>query len=60
MTLKPIKSKKDYEAYLNWVDDLFERKVKRNTPEGEALQVALLLIKEYEDKNYPVPVPDPH
>ena len=59
MTLKPIKSKKDYEAYLNWVDDLFNKKVKSNTPEGENLHVALLLIKEYEDKHYPVPVPDP-
>ena len=32
---------------------------KSNTPEGETLHVALLLIKEYEDKRYPVPVPDP-
>ena len=58
MQLKTIKSKKDYEAYLNWVDSLFDKKVKPNTPEGEILQVALLLIKEYEDKNYPIPVPD--
>jgi HTH-type transcriptional regulator / antitoxin HigA len=59
MKLKPIKSKKDYEAYLDWVDSLFDKKVKPNTPEGETLHVALLLIKEYEDKRYPVPVPDP-
>lgn len=59
MTLKPIKSKKDYEAYMNWVDTLFDKKIKSNTQEGETLQVALLLIKEYEDKHYPVPAPDP-
>jgi HTH-type transcriptional regulator / antitoxin HigA len=59
MKLKPIKSNRDYEAYLDWVDDLFNKKVKPNSPEGETLQVALLLIKEYEDKNYPIPVPDP-
>ena len=59
MKLKPIKSKKDYEAYLDWVDSLFDKKVKPNTPEGETLHIALLLIKEYEDKHYPVPVPDP-
>jgi HTH-type transcriptional regulator/antitoxin HigA len=59
MKLKPIKSNRDYEAYLDWVDDLFNKKVKSNSPEGETLQVALLLIKEYEDKNYPIPVPDP-
>jgi HTH-type transcriptional regulator/antitoxin HigA len=59
MKLKPIKSRKDYEAYLEWVDSLFEKKVKPNSPDGEALQVALLLIRDYEDKHYPVPLPDP-
>jgi HTH-type transcriptional regulator / antitoxin HigA len=59
MKLKPIKSKKDYEAYLHWVDSLFDKKVKPNSPEGETLHIALLLIKEYEDKHYPVPVPVP-
>ena len=59
MKLKPIKSKKDYEAYLEWVDSLFDKKVKPNSPDGEALQVALLLIRDYEDKHYPVPLPDP-
>ena len=46
MKLKPIKSKKDYEAYLEWVDSLFDKKVKPNSPDGEALQVALLLTFE--------------
>ncbi|HXB43764.1 MAG TPA: hypothetical protein VNV85_06895 [Puia sp.] len=59
MRLKPIKSKKDYETYLEWVDKLFDKKVKINSPEGELLQVVLLLIKEYEDRNYSIPVPDP-
>jgi HTH-type transcriptional regulator/antitoxin HigA len=59
MRLKPIKSKKDYESYLEWVDKLFDKKVKINSPEGELLQVVLLLIKEYEDRNYSIPIPDP-
>jgi HTH-type transcriptional regulator/antitoxin HigA len=59
MKLKPIKTKKDYENYLGWVDTLFDKKVKPGSPDGEALQVALLLIRDYEDKHYPVPVPDP-
>lgn len=59
MTLKPIKTKKDYEAYMDWVDHLFDKKVKHNSPEGETLQVVLLLIKEYEDRYYPIPTPDP-
>jgi HTH-type transcriptional regulator / antitoxin HigA len=59
MKLKTLKSKKDYEAYLEWADTMFDKKVKPNTPEGELLQVVLLLIREYEDKKYPVPSPDP-
>ena len=59
MRLKPIKSKKEYGAFLAWVDKAFDRKVKINSTEGEILQVALLLIKDYEDKYYPIPTPDP-
>ena len=59
MKLKPIKTNKEYETCLEWVDKQFEKKVKRNSPQGESLQVVLLLIKEFEDKNYPIPTPDP-
>ena len=59
MELKIIKTKKQYEQYLDWVNVQFEHKVKSNTPQGEKLQVALLLIKQYEDANYPIPLPDP-
>lgn len=59
MKLKIIKNKKEYEAYLNWVDEMFDKKTKISTPEGERLQVALLLIKQYEDEHYPIPMPDP-
>jgi len=59
MELKIIKTKKQYKQYLDWVDVQFEHKVKSTTPQGEKLQVALLLIKQYEDTNYPIPLPDP-
>ena len=59
MELKIIKTKKQYEQFLNWVDVQFDNKVKSNTPQGEKLQVALLLIKQYEDAKYPIPLPDP-
>lgn len=59
MELKVIKSEKQYQEYLSWVDELFDTQVKPDTREGEILQVALLLIKQYEDANYPVPMPDP-
>jgi HTH-type transcriptional regulator / antitoxin HigA len=59
MELKIIKTKKQYQEYLDWIDKMFDKKVKPNTAEGEKLQVALLLVKQYEDAKYPVPVPDP-
>ena len=59
MQLKPIKTKKQYEAYLKWVDEMFDKKVKPNSPGGEQVQIALLLIKQYEDEHYSIPIPDP-
>lgn len=59
MELKIIKNEKEYEQYLKWVNVQFDNKIKSNTPEGEKLQVALLLIKQYEDTKYPIPLPDP-
>ena len=59
MELRIIKTKKQYKQCLDWVDVQFENKVNSNTPQGEKLQVALLLIKQYEDANYTIPILDP-
>lgn len=59
MELKIIKTKKQYQEYLDWVDKQFDKKVKSHSPQGEKVQVALLLIKQYEDLHYPIPTPDP-
>ena len=59
MELKIIKTKKQYQEYLDWVDKQFDRRIKPNSAEGEKVQVALLLIKQYEDIHYSIPVPDP-
>ena len=59
MELKVIKTEELYQDYLNWVDELFDKQLSPDTKEGEMLQVALLLIQQYEDANYPVPMPDP-
>jgi HTH-type transcriptional regulator/antitoxin HigA len=59
MELKIIKTKKQYQEYLDWVNKQFDKKVKPDSSQGEKVQVALLLIKQYEDLHYPIPVPDP-
>ncbi|MBO9573368.1 MAG: transcriptional regulator [Chitinophagaceae bacterium] len=59
MKLKVITSKREYEAKLEWIDKTFDKKVSPTSDEGEKLKVMLILIKEYEDRHYPVPPPDP-
>ena len=59
MELKIIKTKKQYQEYLDWIDKKFDSKIKVSSAEGEKVQVALLLVKQYEDANYPVPLPNP-
>jgi len=59
MNIKIIRTKKEYQQYLDWVDDRLDQKVKPDSPEGEFLQVVLLLIKQYEDQYFPIPRPDP-
>jgi HTH-type transcriptional regulator/antitoxin HigA len=59
MILKIISSKKEYQQYLIWVDEMFNKRIAPETAEGEKLQVVLLLIKQYEDVHYPIPKPDP-
>jgi HTH-type transcriptional regulator/antitoxin HigA len=59
MEIKIIKTSQEYEKYLEWIDEMFDKKVNVDSPEGEMLQIVLLLIKQYEDIHYPIPVPDP-
>jgi HTH-type transcriptional regulator/antitoxin HigA len=59
MNLKIIRSEKEYQEYLDWVDKMFDKQVVPETSEGDKLQIVLLLIKQYEDRHYPIPKPDP-
>ena len=56
--IKPIKTKKQYKQYLDWVDEMSDKKIKPGAKEREMLRVVLILIKNYEDKYYPVPFPN--
>ena len=59
MTLRPIKTDQEYETMLEWIDNQFDLSPDINSPEGEQLQIALLLVKAYEDIHHPIPTPDP-
>ena len=57
MDIKPIRSKRDYEAALRAVEKLMT--AKRNSPEGDALDVLVTLIEAFEAKHFPLDLPDP-
>lgn len=59
MELKPIKNEAEYDELLEWIDNQFDTPPVPDSPEGHKLQIALLLVKAYEDEHYQIPAPDP-
>jgi len=57
MTLKPIKTEKDYDLALKRLDKIFD--AEPGTKEGDELEVLALIIEDYEKQNYPIEAPDP-
>ena len=55
--LKPIRTKKDYEAALAEVERLWG--ARSGTPRGDRLDILATLIEAYEAKHYPMDPPDP-
>lgn len=56
-TITPIRTEADYEAALARIDELMG--AEEGTSEGEELEVLADLVELYEEKHYPVPLPDP-
>ncbi len=57
MDIRPIKTEADYQAVLEEIERLFE--AAPDTPEGDRLEILTTLVEAYEEKHYPVPLPDP-
>lgn len=57
MTIKPIKTKKDYQAAQARLEAIFD--ARPGTPEGDELEVLGILIDKYEQEHYPIDFPDP-
>jgi HTH-type transcriptional regulator/antitoxin HigA len=51
-TIKPIKTEQEYELALEQMSSVFH--AKKNTPEGDTLEVLALLIADYESRQYPI------
>ena len=57
MEIKPIKTRKDYEAALKAIEPLME--ARHNSPEGDLLDVLVTLVQAYEARHFPLDLPDP-
>ncbi len=57
MKIKPIRTKRDYEAALRTLEPLMH--AKRNTLDGDKLDVLVTLVEAYEAKHFPLDLPDP-
>lgn len=57
MDIKPVRTKQDYEAALKAIERLMS--AKRNSPEGDRLDVLVTLVEAYEARHFPLERPDP-
>lgn len=57
MTIKPIKTERDYRSVLKQIDRLMDAKA--DTPEGDMLDVLATLAEAWEEKHFPIQSPDP-
>ncbi|EKR75457.1 helix-turn-helix domain-containing protein [Leptospira noguchii] len=57
MDIKPIKTIKDYNFAINEIENLWD--AKKNTPEYDKLDILITLVEAYENKHFPIEIPDP-
>ena len=57
MTIKPIKTERDYQNALKKIEKLWD--AKPNTAAGDRLDVWVTLVEAYEQKRYHIAPPDP-
>ena len=56
MTIKPIKTERDYRNALKQIEKLWDAKA--NTSKGDRLEVLITLVEAYEQKHYKIEPPD--
>lgn len=59
MTIKPIKTKKDYTIALEKIYSFMNRDVKKGTAEADEYDIICTLVEKYENEHYPIAPPDP-
>jgi len=56
MEIVPIKTQRDYRRVLKEIEGLM--RAKRNTPEGDRLDVLVTFVEAWERKHFPLDLPD--
>ena len=57
MEIKPIRTEADYQAALDEIERLLD--AKPGTSDADCLEILTTLVEAYEEKYYPIPLPDP-
>jgi len=57
MEIRPIKTEKDYNAAIQRIEKLWG--VKKNSPNGDELDLLCTIVEAYEMKHFPILPPDP-
>jgi HTH-type transcriptional regulator / antitoxin HigA len=57
MEITPIKNRRDYQRALKDIESVMH--AKRNTADGDRLDVLVTLVEAWEQKHYPLDLPDP-
>ena len=57
MEIKPIRTEQDYYDSIKRIEELWG--AKKETPEGDELDLLVTLVESYEMKHYPIAPPDP-
>lgn len=57
MEIKPIKTEHDYQKALERLEVIFD--AKKDSSEGDELEVLGILIDQYENEQFPIGMPDP-
>ena len=57
MEIRPIKNEKDYNDSIRRIEELWG--AKKDTQQGDELDLLVTLVESYEMKHYPIAPPDP-
>ena len=57
MEIRPIKTEQDYNDSIKRIEKLWG--AKKDTPQGDELDLLITLVESYEIKHYPIAPPDP-